>query len=709
MLHASFTRAFGVLFVMAAMATSAPAANTAKPTDAIALSAFARHSTVSDPVLSPKGTYLALSMDTGQNHHALVVYRLADMKVTSMLRMPIFELAVGIHWVSDTRLVIEKGREYGSLDQPSRTGEIIATDYDGKHQDYLYGYRNSGRRRSTRQSDYGTGTWAGRPDVPNGHFYMYDQPWDDTHESHLYDINSHGGARHLIGDIGVYGMGFMVGHDGQAHFAFGTDNDFHRRVFHMVDGRWRELSPAAVGDWFSPLTEAPQTAKIYALWAPHGGPDQLIEVNEDGSQRQVLAKDDFGSEVPMFTPSRARPFAAVTDTGVPKVTYLDPTSTYAQLHAALIRAFHGQMVSFVDWTDDGSTLLFEVYSDQNPGSYYLIDTHTHKVRKLMDVADWIDPTQMAHRQAFTFTASDGMKLSGFLTLPKGRSPFMLPMVLMPHGGPFDVSDDWGYDDLAQMLASRGYLVLQVNFRGSSGRGLAFEHAGYKKWGTRIQQDLIDGVKWAIDQHYADPKRVAVFGASFGGYSALMEPIRAPGLFRCAIGYSGIYDLPMMRTKGDIQSSQFGRSYLDHAVGSDEATLEANSPDRLVDKIHVPVFLIHGEKDQRAPFAQAQAMRAALEKAHKPVQWMAKPGEYHGFYDVDNNVQMYQAVLQFLGKYIGPGATATRRDRTRMTHATGGAPCAAGQCIKAAPAGWKAHRGWLDRRPGNARQELRACG
>lgn len=206
-----------------------------------------------------------------------------------------------------------------------------------------------------------------------------------------------------------------------------------------------------------------------------------------------------------------------------------------------------------------------------------------------------------------------------------------------------------------MLASRGYMVLQVNFRGSSGRGVAFEHAGFRQWGTRIQQDLIDGVRWAIDHKYADPARVAVFGASFGGYSALMSTIRAPGLFRCAIGYAGVYDLPMMFHKGDIQDSRSGRHYLAYAVGTDEASLRANSPADLADKINVPVFLIHGEKDERAPFAQAQAMRAALQAAHKPFQWMAKPGEYHGFYDVDNNVQMYQAVLKFLATYIGPGA------------------------------------------------------
>jgi dipeptidyl aminopeptidase/acylaminoacyl peptidase len=228
------------------------------------------------------------------------------------------------------------------------------------------------------------------------------------------------------------------------------------------------------------------------------------------------------------------------------------------------------------------------------------------------------------------------------------------MVLLPHGGPFDVSDTWFFDEDAQFLASRGYLVLQINYRGSSGRGPNFVDDGYGKWGTRIQQDLIDGVKWAESQHYADAKRVCVFGGSFGGYSAMMSVIRAPQLFKCAIGYAGVYDLAMMYDKGDTKDSKFGKNYLEQAIGKDPKELAANSPDKLADKIDVPVLLIHGEEDQRAPFAQAKAMRAALETAHKPYEWLTKPHEGHGFYNEQNLVDMYNHLQAFLEKNIGPG-------------------------------------------------------
>lgn len=162
------------------------------------------------------------------------------------------------------------------------------------------------------------------------------------------------------------------------------------------------------------------------------------------------------------------------------------------------------------------------------------------------------------------------------------------------------------------------------------------------------------MKWAEAQHYGDPKRVCVYGGSFGGYSAMMTVIRAPGLFKCAIGEAGIYDLSMMYDKGDIKDRKAGRNYLQQAIGKDAAELAANSPDKLADKIDVPVLLIHGEADERAPFAQAKAMRAALDAAHKPYEWLTRPNEGHGFYKEENLVDMYKRVQSFLEKNIGPG-------------------------------------------------------
>lgn len=625
--------------------------------DQLPVQDFARHAQLSMPTLSPDGHYLAVRWDEGSSH-ALVVYRVEDMsKPLSMLRMPKYELPAGINWVSPTRLVVEKGKEFGSIDKPMLTGEIIATDVDGKHQDYLYGYQTKfSSRADTRGTDEGFGSVDRLPEHANGHFYMGAFVWASQDQSFIYDVDANANTRHLIGDIGVGRLSFMVGADGTAHYAYGRNDNYEYVVYHHEQSGWQELTAAQIGGSFEPLDVTPDHQRVYAMYDAGGGPTSLVEQDESGANRRVLAPAGFGEVAGIeWTPLPRQPFATILDTGVPQVSYIDPNLPAAKLYRALSLKFPGQYLHFINYSEDGGQLLFSVASDRNPGTYLLIDTHTYKVRKLFDTAPWIDPNKMAERRPLTFKASDGTELEAILTLPPGRSETHLPMVLLPHGGPIGVRDDWFFDEDAQFLANRGYLVLQVNYRGSGGRGEDFEEAGHLKWGTRIQQDLIDGVKWAEEQHFADPSRVCVYGGSFGGYSAMMTTIRAPGLFKCAIGYAGIYDLGMMYKKGDIRETKSGRSYLTTVIGRNDAELDANSPDKLADKIDVPVLLIHGEDDQRAPFAQAKAMRAALEAAHKPYEWLSKPGEGHGFYDEQNRVDFYNALQAFLEKHIGKGA------------------------------------------------------
>lgn len=624
----------------------------------IPVETFAQLASLSMPRLSPDGQYLALRMaDDSNGTHALVVYKISDMSApVSLLRLPKYELPANIIWVSSTRLIVEKGKIYGSIDRPELTGEILATDIDGKHQDYLYGFEAGKSSRTTRARDLGWGFYAGQPHPANGHFYMTSQNWGDDSKSELYDVDATKNLRHLIGEIGVEGMTFLVGPDGQTHFAYGENADYQYVVYHREPSGWTQLGAEQIGRSFAPIGFTPDHLGIYAHYAADGGPTSLVQQSDNGSDRKVLAKSGFGSIGSIqWTALPRQPFATVEHTGVPVAHYIDPALPEAKLHAALSLKFPGSFVTFIDFSEDGGQLVFGVSSDRSPGSYYLIDTHTYKVRRLFDAAPWVDPSQMAERRPLRFKASDGTELEAILTLPKGASETHLPMILLPHGGPFDAEDDWYYDNDAQFLASRGYLVLQVNYRGSGGRGSNFKTAGYLKWGTRIQQDLIDGVKWAVDQSYADPKRICVFGGSFGGYAAMMTVIRSPGTFKCAVGYAGVYDLPMMYAKGDISATKSGRSYLTTVIGKDDADLAANSPDRLADKIDVPVLLVHGEDDQRAPFAQAKAMRAALEAAHKPYEWLSKPGEGHGFYSEKDNVEFLNRLQAFLEKNIGKGA------------------------------------------------------
>ena len=644
-------RAFA-LMLLACVSTTAAA-----DTGVIPVTDFARHSEVMAPRLSPDGTYLAVRVDDRAGEtHSLVVYKLADMSIASILHMPKYQVPLNLTWVGPTRLVVEKGRSYGSLEAPIGTGEIIATDVDGEHQDYLYGYRQVGRRAGTRSNDRGYGSIDGLPEKANGHFYMGAYPWDNDKVSILYDVDAVHNTRHLIADMHVSGMSFLVDPDGSATYAYGDNDEFEFVAYRRQDNRWAQMDLAGIGKRFMPFAYAPDRRTLYAMWSKDGGPSALVSRDPDSGAQQVLASDDFSSVGDLqWTPYPAQPFAAVPAAGKPRPILINADLPAAKLYLSLQKNFPGGFVDFIDFSEDGGKLLFYVSSDRDPGTYYLLDTRTLKASKLFAAEPWIKPERMAERRPFRFKASDGLELEGILTLPPKRGEVGLPMVLLPHGGPHGPSDTWYYDSDAQFLASRGYLVLQVNYRGSGGRGVDFMQAGYLKWGTRIQQDLIDGVKWAVEQRYADPSRVCVYGGSFGGYSAMMTTIRAPGMFKCAIGYAGIYDLQMMYKKGDIRRRKSGRSYLTTVIGRNDADLDANSPDKLADKIDVPVLLVHGKADERAPYEQAEAMRDALDAAHKPYEWMAVADEGHGFFKEENRVAFLTRMQEFLEKYIGKGA------------------------------------------------------
>ena len=228
------------------------------------------------------------------------------------------------------------------------------------------------------------------------------------------------------------------------------------------------------------------------------------------------------------------------------------------------------------------------------------------------------------------------------------------MVLWVHGGPHGPRDRWGFDTDVQVLASRGYAVMQVNYRGSGGYGRGFMAAGYRKWGTTMQDDLTDAVRWVTGQGIVDAERVCIYGASYGGYAALMSPAREPDLYQCTIGYVGVYSLPMMFRWGDIPERPEGRAYLARVLPETEEEQRAQSGGYNVDKITIPVMLIHGEKDQRVPIQQYRFLVDQLEDAGKrPEITVVEKREGHGFYDTDNNVRLYKKVFEFLDRHTAP--------------------------------------------------------
>jgi dipeptidyl aminopeptidase/acylaminoacyl peptidase len=314
---------------------------------------------------------------------------------------------------------------------------------------------------------------------------------------------------------------------------------------------------------------------------------------------------------------------------------------------------------FTSHSLDNTWIVISASTDRDPGAFYLLNTKELTMEKLVSRADWIKPSQMAEMKPISYQGRDGSTIHGYLTLPPNREPRGLPLIVNPHGGPW-ARDSWGFNGEVQFLASRGYAVLQINFRGSTGYGRRWLEAGYGQWGLAMQDDITDGVHWAIDQGIADPRRIAIYGASYGGYATMAGLAFTPELYRCGINYVGVTDIELLlRTIPDSWESM--RAQLDVMTGNakkDRERLRATSPLLHADKIRAPVFFAYGEMDDRVDLKHATKLAAQLRKHGVPVEWITRSDEGHGYRHWKNKVMLYQAMEKFLAGNLTAGGTPT---------------------------------------------------
>lgn len=302
--------------------------------------------------------------------------------------------------------------------------------------------------------------------------------------------------------------------------------------------------------------------------------------------------------------------------------------------------------------DDEKYFLVRASSDVSRGAYYLYDSESKNLQKLAELSPWIDSAQMSPMKPIEYKSRDGLTIRGYLTLPKGSDSKNLPVVVNPHGGPW-ARDSWGYNPEVQFLASRGYAVLQMNFRGSTGYGRKFWEASFKEWGHKMQDDISDGVQWLVQEKIANPNRVAIYGGSYGGYATLAGLTLTPDLYACGVDYVGVSNLftfmntipPYWKPFMEEMKEQVGDPK------KDEALLRAASPVFHVDKIKAPLFVAQGAKDPRVNIAESNQIVEALKKRGVAVDYMVKENEGHGFHNEENRFDFYRAMEGFLGKHL----------------------------------------------------------
>lgn len=306
-----------------------------------------------------------------------------------------------------------------------------------------------------------------------------------------------------------------------------------------------------------------------------------------------------------------------------------------------------------DSTDNRMIVLSATGSD--PGTYYLYDRSTRSMSELARANDALEGKPLAPVEPVSYAARDGLDIPGYLTRPLGRGDKGLPLIVMPHGGPF-VRDKWSYEPWVQFLANRGYVVLQPNFRGSTGYGKAFVDAASGEFGRKMQDDLDDGVRWLVEKGLVDPKRVCIMGASYGGYAAMWAAARNPEIYRCAISFAGVSDIrPMLKyNPGQWIAQRYYRDWRDRIRGDSEFDLETVSPLARARDIRIPLLIAHGKDDSRVPPAQSTKLHEALKRAGRAHEYVLYPEEGHGFAKPENAADFLNRVERFLAVHNPAG-------------------------------------------------------
>lgn len=629
---------------------------------------FVRLPSSRDVQISPDGKHLSLVL-RAEGEDVLAVLDFATRKPISSFRVSGKGRGVGnVTWVNDERLVYSVTESYIWNKRRFDNGELIGVNVDGKKHKFIFGYRSGESTENTKlrknQDNNGNQEIIDLLEADDDNILIAFYPWklmgriwqNDPHaQTVIYKLNVYTGTTRKVEVLPYANAQAITDNQGNVRFAVAI-NDANQQVISFkpkADSEWQEWSLQNFeGDNINPLSFTSDNQKVYVI-ANAGKSTRalyLFDLETNGFEKVVQnERVDITKLLRDFSGNRV--IGVGTDLGLPEYSYIDNNDKKTKLHRSLLAAFPGQDIVITSATEDGALAVVYVYSDINAGNYYSFDTESLQATYLTSERKWLDPKLMAHTKSMTFKTRDGATIYAYVTLPKGKDK-NVPLVVLPHGGPHGVRDYWGFDWEVQLLAYRGYGILQVNYRGSGGFGLDFEESGYGKWGTMMQDDLTDATKALIDSGVADSSRVCLYGHSYGGYAALMGAVREPELYRCVIGSAGVYDLPMMFKEGDIADSDSGLAYLKKALGEDQADLQSRSPAYNADKIKAAVLLIHGSKDERAPIEQAESLQKALKQAGVPYQWLEISNEAHGYYDEQNRLTVYSKVLAFLDANIG---------------------------------------------------------
>lgn len=473
-----------------------------------------------------------------------------------------------------------------------------------------------------------------------------------------YRLNIETGELTLLAENPGNIQGWMTDHDGRLRVATAIVDGVNTQILYRdtEDEPFKPVLATNFRNVVSFMEFTPDNKEVYAATNLHRDKTILVRMNPATCEELEVLYENERYDIASISYSRKRKkLLSVYCTGhkEPVRHYFDAEEE--QLRQRIKAHFPNQRYGIADTDKAEENYLIYVGGDRTRGSYWHYNALTDEAKKIADLAPWIKSDEMNAMHPVCYTTRDGLQIEAYLTLPNGLTPDtakQLPVVVNPHGGPW-ARDCWGYSSEVQFLSNRGYAVFQMNFRGSTGYGRHFLEASYKQWGLKMQDDITDGVKWLIEKGIANPKRIAIYGGSYGGYATLAGLTFTPDLYACGIDYVGVSNLftfmqtipPYWRPMLEMMYEQVGHP--EH----DADQLAATSPALHADKIKVPLFVAQGANDPRVNKAESDQMVEALRQRGVVVEYMVKDNEGHGFHNQENRFDFYRAMERFLKAHL----------------------------------------------------------
>ncbi len=644
--------AAGVACGFASAAVSAPT-----------LEDYGRLPTVSEVEISPDGAQLALIVGDA-THRELQVRKTADHKLVFGVGLGAVKVR-GLQWAGPRHVLIisSVATQVTELEGPKREYDLAHDlDLDTRK---IHGLLNDAENAlNTIESTPIVIDVKGRPTVfVEG---MYFPGAQGVLALYKVDLKTHDSVRVTEGEVDT--EGFVLGADGEP---------VARDDYNQHSGRWR-LMVRHGGGWRQVYEETALIDRPELEGLGRGGRSVLVDLHgADGWGVHEVSLDTGGlsGEIQALSGREAvqDPRTHATIGGARALddhtdyAFLDPADQHAWDSVA--KAFPKAQVALSSWSDDRRHIVVAVEGGEQGAAYFVVDLDKGTADWLVDEYAGIEAEFVAEQRMIRYAAADGLEIPAYLTLPRDRPAKALPLIVLVHGGPA-ARDDPGFDWWAQGLASRGYAVLQPQFRGSSGFKEDLLTAGYGEWGRKMQTDLSDGVRALAKLGEIDPKRVCIMGASYGGYAALAGAVFDPASYVCAVDAEGVADLrrflDYVDDKGNGQSDSSQR-FWDRFMGAKsrhDPILAALSPALHADKAAMPILLIHGKEDTVVPYDQSREMADALKRAGKPFEFVTLKDEDHWLSHSATRLQLLMAAVAFVEKYAppdkAPAAPATRK-------------------------------------------------